>query len=267
MKKGAGALINPAMGIFGLGGLFGGRRAPSAPDPYAMANAQLGLNRDTAFGSLINQSGPFGSVNYSRDKEGQISANTTLDPQAQQARDMAGQRLSLFGQRYGGTGPDFSGDRQRIEDELYKRYSSRLDPQYGERERALMSRLEAQGVVQGSQPFQRAMDDFNRERRSAYDEARSSAVLGGGEEQSRLFGMDSARRGQDFGEIGGLFGLSSANAPQAVGHAGIGSPDLMSAIMQNYGLQLGAHNAREQGRTQLLSSLFQLPMAFAGGGG
>lgn len=265
LKKGAGALISPSLGMFGLGGLMRGGRAPSAPDPYAMADAQMRVNKDAARLSMVNQRGPFGSVNYSEGPDGRFTATTTLDPTAQRARDMAGERLGMFSSRFG-TGPsDFSGDRSRVEDAVYSKFSSRLDPQYQDRERSLMSRLAAQGIVQGSEAYQKELDNFNRERRSAYDEARTSSVLAGGDEQSRLFDMGSRERGQQFGEIGSLFGLSAANAPQAVGHAGVGSPDLMAAIMNQYNQKMGAHNAREQGKTQLLSSLFSLPMMFAGG--
>lgn len=271
-KKYGGSVLGG--GILGgqLGGLFGlgGGSGPKAPDPYAMADAQMKINRDAARMSMVNQEGPFGSVNYSEGPNGMFTAKTSLDPAGQAAiggaRQMAGDRLSMFNTKYAGDGSDYSGDRQRIEDELYKRYSSRLDPEYGERERAMLSRLEAQGITQGSEAYKRNMDDFNRDRRSAYDEARSSSILGGGAEQSRLFDMFSRQRGQEFGEVGSLFNLGQlGNTPQAIGHAGIGSPDLMGAITGNYQAQLGADAARQAGRAQLLGGLLSLPFAFAGG--
>ena len=48
-------------------------KAPSPPDPYEQANAQAGANRDAAIsGAIINnidESSPFGSVDYTRDGE------------------------------------------------------------------------------------------------------------------------------------------------------------------------------------------------------
>lgn len=271
LKKYGGSYLAGGLAGVGLQKFMGGGGKPRAPDPYAMANAQMGMNKDAAFGSLINQSGPFGSVNYGKNPDGSFNATTSLDPAGQAAiggaRQMAGDRLSMFNSKYAGDGSDFSGDRQKIEDALYSRMTSRLNPEYDERERAMLSRLEAQGITQGSEAFKRNADDFNRDRRSAYDEARQSAILGGGQEQSRLFDIGSRRRGQEFGEVGSLFNLGQlGNTPQAIGHAGIGSPDLMGAISDQYANKLGAYSAKKQGQAQMLGSLLKLPLMFATGG-
>lgn len=276
LKKYGGAVLGGGAlgGVLGgqLGGMFGmgGGGGPKAPDPYAMADAQMKINRDAARMSMVNQQGPFGSVNYSEGPNGMFTATTSLDPAGQAAiggaRQMAGDRLSMFNSKYAGEGSDFSGDRQRIEDAMYSRMTSRLNPEYDERERAMLSRLEAQGITQGSEAFKRNADDFNRDRRSAYDEARQSAILGGGQEQSRMFDMGSRQRGQEWGEVGSLFNLGQlGNTPQAIGHAGIGSPDLMGAINNQYQGQLGAYSAKKQGQAQLLGGLLKLPLMFAGG--
>lgn len=225
---------------------------PQPPDPNQIANAQMRINRDAARMSLINQEGPFGSLNYTEGPNGQFTARQSLDPSETGAvfgaRAGANQKLGDFLSRYKGTGSDFSADRDRIEDTLYQRNTSRLDPQYQDREKQLSSRLAAQGITQGSRAYQTALDDFNRERRGAYDEARQSAILGGGAEQSRLFDMSARQRGQEFGEIGGLFDLGriARFTPQGQGNAGIGAPDFMGASQQQYQGQLGAFNHQQQ---------------------
>lgn len=242
-----------------FGSLFGGGggKYPNAPDPYRLAEQQFNYNRLAP----VNQSGPFGSLNYTTGPDGRLTATTTLDPAGQAAiggaREGANQRLAKFLQSYGGERPDFSADRGRIEDELYKRFSSRLDPEYQDRERATLSRLEAQGITQGSGAFQNAMDNFNRDRRSAYDEARTSSVLGGGAEQSRLFDMFSQARGQDMSDIGSLFNLGQlGNAPQGVSQ--IGAPDFMGAANNQYLGQIGAYNNRQQQQGAQQQGLFDL---------
>lgn len=228
-----------------LGGVgadyFSGVKMPRAPKPGVLADTQLGYNKDAAFGSLINQNGPFGSLNYTKNPDGTFNANTSLDPAGQRAvggaREGAGNMLAEF--LAGGDG------RQRTEDAIYGRYTSRLNPEWDERERATLSRLETQGITQGSKAYNDAMDRLSRERSTAYDDARTSAVLGG-----------SAERTARMGEIGSMFNLGQLfNTPQAVGHAGIGAPDFMGAAMGTYNAKLKAASAENAARAQLLSSI------------
>lgn len=73
---------------------------------------------------------------------------------------------------------DWSADRQRVEDALMGRLSTQLD-----RDRsALEQRLANQGITIGSDAYTRAMDDFSR----SSSDARTSAILGAGQEQNRL---------------------------------------------------------------------------------
>ena len=67
--------------------------APSAPDPYQSANAQTGLNKDTAIANAnlghVNQYTPFGNLTWDQtgtnsDGTPQYSATSTLSPQMQQ---------------------------------------------------------------------------------------------------------------------------------------------------------------------------------------
>lgn len=82
---------------------------------------------------------------------------------------------------------DFSQDRQRVEEALY----SRLNPQLERDRAALESTLVNQGFARGSEAFNREMDAFNRQA----NDARMGVVRAGGEEQSRLAGLDFQRFG------------------------------------------------------------------------
>lgn len=87
---------------------------------------------------------------------------------------------------------DFSADRQRVEQAIY----SRLEPQFQRDEAAMRSRLANQGITPGSEAYNRDLDAFNRAR----EDARQQAILAGGAEQSRLFGLGLAARQQGVGE-------------------------------------------------------------------
>ncbi|MBT8152754.1 tail fiber domain-containing protein [Epibacterium ulvae] len=96
-------------------------------------------------------------------------------------------------------GTDFSQDRQRVEDALLER----LNPSLERDQEALEARLASQGIRRGSAAFSDAFEDFGRQR----NDARLAAVLGAGQEQSRLAGLEAQRaqfensaQAQNFGQ-------------------------------------------------------------------
>lgn len=111
------------------------------------------------------------------------------------------------------TNGDYSADRQRVEDALYGRQTSRLDPQFVKAEADIKTDLTNRGIPEGSAAWNNAMESFGRSKTDAYDAARSSAIAAGGTEQSRMFADALAGRQQGFTETttAGQFG----NAAQA----------------------------------------------------
>ena len=89
-----------------------------------------------------------------------------------------------------GLSNDFSGDRQRVEDALYSRSTSRLDPQFEMGQRDLETKLYNQGVQPGTEAWNRELASLSKQKQDAYIGARTDAITGGGQEQSRLYGMD-----------------------------------------------------------------------------
>jgi hypothetical protein len=80
-------------------------------------------------------------------------------------------------------GPDdFSADRQRVEQAVM----SRMQPQIEQSRAAMAQRLADQGIPAGSEAYKRQMDELGQQE----NDARMQAILAGGQEQSRLFGMD-----------------------------------------------------------------------------
>lgn len=82
-------------------------------------------------------------------------------------------------------GTNFSQDRRRVEDAIMRRAQRGLDAD----KRALEARLADQGIEIGSAAYQSAMDDYNR----GVNDMRTSAILAGGDEQSRLVGLAADR--------------------------------------------------------------------------
>jgi hypothetical protein len=92
---------------------------------------------------------------------------------------------------------DWSTDRLRVENAL----NSRMNPQLDRDRASLENTLVNQGFSRGSEAFNTNMDEFNRQA----NDARMQSIVAGGQEQSRLagldfqqFGLQNDARTQDF---------------------------------------------------------------------
>lgn len=182
-------------------------------------------------------------------------------PGYQQALELGhlGNRPSLDFSGLPDLNTDFSGERSRVEDALYQQQSTRLDPEWQQRERALTDRLYSQGIREGSEAWTKAFDDFNRQRNQAYEGARLSSITGAGQEHSRLFGMSSQARGQMATEALASAGFSLDERSQGVAEA-LTQGNFANAVTQlerNYGLdRQAAINMATQLENQMKSQEF-----------
>lgn len=99
---------------------------------------------------------------------------------------------------------DFSDDRQRVEDALM----ARMDPGLQQDRDALENRLASQGIRIGSPAYAAAMDDLNR----SSNDARMSAILSAGQEQTRLTNMDAQRAAFENSAQAQQYGQNANNA-------------------------------------------------------
>lgn len=144
--------------------------------------------------------------------------NTIADPSRGVQYDVSNPTTAAQGSVAGRF--DQSGDQ--VSDALYRRQTAMLDPQYQQQEADMVSRLANQGIMQGSEAYNREMDNFRRSRDSAYGDARDRAILASGQEQSRLYNLglasaDLANRvnQQEFQQALARTGLSNeANAQE-----------------------------------------------------
>lgn len=126
--------------------------------------------------------------------------------QRQMSLDMSG--VPQFTGQIAGAGPitrdygpedGFSEDRRRVEEALL----SRLNPDLEREREALRTELINQGISLGSTAYDRGMDIYGRQA----NDARYGAILAGGQEQSRLMGLErdrayfqNAAQQQQFGQ-------------------------------------------------------------------
>ncbi|QAX31315.1 hypothetical protein [Leisingera sp. NJS204] len=131
--------------------------------------------------------GGFGSVTRGIDDAGQI-----------------GQRIEDGGALTRSYGNDFSEDRNKVEDALMER----MQPGLQRDRKALETRLASQGIRIGSEAYQSAMGDHGRQA----NDARLSAILGAGQEHSRLSGMEAQRAQFENSAQAQQFGQNAAQA-------------------------------------------------------
>lgn len=90
--------------------------------------------------------------------------------------------------------------RKAVEDAYYQRQTSRLDPQYGQAEADLRTRLANEGLTPGSEAYNREIEQFGRAKNDAYAGARNDATTNSTSELAKLFGMGLSARQQGVAE-------------------------------------------------------------------
>lgn len=191
-------------------------------------NANIAQQNNVANNPNISGIGGGRTVTY--DENGQPTVNVTMGDAEKSAYDKFLQMAQApvdFSSLPSLTN-DFSADRQRIEDELYAAQQRRLDKEFGAAEEDFARKMSNQGIVPGSELYNKLRSKFDEEKTGAYRGAREGAMQMAGAEQQRMFGNQMASRQQGFTEMdysrtnpmnmfGGLMGLG-ANMTSAFGN-------------------------------------------------
>lgn len=195
---------------------MGSSKAPPAPDYVGAANAQGAANLQAAQASgRINNPNvynPYGTqtVVWSGD---QPSIYQTLNPDQQsilnretigkQVAGDAGINAAYQVRNNLSQGLDFSGlpgapqSAGQRRDDVIKAMMSRIDTDTAGQRDAKNSELIAAGIRPGTRAYDSAMTQIDRQ----YNDARNNAILAGGQEATRDFGMDSQTRQQAISEL------------------------------------------------------------------
>jgi hypothetical protein len=276
-------------------------KAPTPPDPAKTAAAQGKENVNTAVAnatmSMVNQRGPDGSLTYNQvggytDPNGNFipryEAVTALSDDAQKRYDttnrvqqnmanagdtLSQQIMSTTGQPISYEGlPELAGSggyeaaRKSVEDAIY----SRLNPQMDRARATLETTLANRGIRPGSEAYDRAM----RNAGETENDARMQAVLAGGQEQSRMAGLDSSTRAQMLGErtsqanepinrLSAILSGTQVNTPQYQTYTPQGMPttDVAGIAANNFSQQQQNYQAKLQQQGAMYGGLFGLASA------
>lgn len=266
-----------------------GGSAPAAPDPAATAAAQSAANKETAIAqqrlNMINQVTPWGTVTYSPTGEtfdgiDQYQQTLQLSPEqmrllgleqgiSEGALNLGTEQIGRISDALSGPLPTINDEtRQRVEDALFERSTAQLDPVYDAQLRRLETQLVNQGFSRGSEGYNREIENFRRSRGNAYQDALNDAIAGGGAEQSRLFGLETAARAVPVNELAALLGTSGGViAPQTAPppQTGVAPTDVIGPTALSYQGALNAYGERQANQRAQLGSIFGLGSSTLGG--
>lgn len=285
-------------------------KPPDPPDPKKTAQAQGAANKETAIAQAIlnntQQVTPYGTSSFeeigtSRGTP-QFRQTISLSPAQQRILDLqqqlsqstyglGNQQLGNIAQtvsqplNFDGATPlpgqgDFAAERQRVEDALYDRATSRLDPRFETERRRMETDLVNRGFTPGTEAYDRALDSYNRSRNDAYQQARNAAIGAAGAEQSRLYSQALSgrqqgiqetltQRNQPINELAALLGTSPGVQMPSFSQpaqTGIAPTDVVGPINMAYQGELNAYNQQQNARNSAMGGLFGLGGSVLGAG-
>jgi len=257
---------------------MGKSSAPPAPDYASAAKETAAGNIDAArvatTANRVNYNTPYGSLNYSQDPSNQDkwSADVQFSPEqqglfAQQNKTSAG-LAGLQDQAMGRvsdmqSNPFDFGSVQDVQDKAYGAYTSRLDPQWNQRQSGLENQLANQGIARGTEAYTNAMRDFNFGRNDAYQQANVAAI----NTAPQTMQMASALRNMPLNELNALRTGSQVTNPtfnNVPSQATTAGPDMLGAANQGYNAAVSANNAQNAQSGQLFGGLMGLGGAALG---
>jgi hypothetical protein len=148
-------------------------------------------------------------------------------------------------------------------DAAYKSATARLDPQYANYQSDMDAKLANQGVVQGSEAYNRAQDELGRQRTDAYGQAENSAYQQGLAAQQQGYGQALSTRQQGATEATTAGTFLNAAQQQQFDQMSQSGAFANAAQAQAYAQQLSGASANNAARAQGLqeqSTLATMPL-------
>jgi len=252
---------------------------PAAPDPVATANAQTASNVKTSTTqqqlNMVDQTNPYGSQNYTQtgtwaDGTPKFAMNTTLSAPEQRNQDQQWEFDNLTNQLginqtkklTGMLDTPFKLGNEATESRIMELGRKRLDPMLAERSAGLESKLYNQGVMPGTEAYDRAMRADTQGQNDAFNEL----LLSG---RSLANTELTAERNQPINEITALMSGGQVNQPQFgnTPQTSVANTDVAGITQAGYENSLTPWKAENDSRNAMMGGLFSLGGAALGGWG
>jgi len=232
--------------------------APKPPDPYATSAAQTQSNQQTAsYNAALNRvdtytpygnsiytvtgKDPTGAPTYRQDINLTPMAQQQLDTEQAQNAKLAGLGETLYNQAKGNFNTPLDNgatNGQAAQNAYYSKQTAFLDPQFQHGQDDLDTRLANQGIMQGTTAYNRAQDDFGRQKEFAYGQARDQAILNGQDQQAKSLAIAQQLRQMPLNELNALRTGTQINNPsfQPTAQANANPTDVSGNIWNAYNI-------------------------------
>jgi hypothetical protein len=252
---------------------------PPAPDPVKTAQAQTESNVKTSTTqqqlNMVDQVNPYGTQSYTQngtwaDGTPRYSMKTELSAPEQRNQDQQWEFDNLTNQLginqtkklTGLLDTPFKLDNAATEGRLMELGRKRLDPVLQERNAALESKLYNQGVMPGTEAYDRAMRADTEGQNDAYNQL---LLTGRGQANTEL----TAERNQPINEITALMSGGQVNQPQFgnTPQTSVANTDIAGITQQGYENSLIPWKQENASKAAMMGGLFSLGGAALGGWG
>jgi hypothetical protein len=253
--------------------------APAAPDPVKTAEAQSASNVKTSTTqqqlNMVDQTNPYATQSYKQtgtwaDGTPKFSMTTAFSPEEKAKQDQQWEFDKLTNQLginqtkklTGILDTPFKIDNAATESRLMELGRKRLDPLLAERNAALESKLYNQGVMPGTEAYDRAMRADTEGQNDAYNEL---LLRGRGLANTEL----QAERNQPINEITALMSGGQVNQPQFgnTPQTSVANTDVAGITQSAYENSLIPWKQKNAEKAAMMGGLFSLGGAALGGWG
>jgi hypothetical protein len=245
--------------------------APAPPDPVATAKAQTESNVKTATTqqqlNMVDQTNPYGSVSYTQtgrwdDGTPKFAATTTLSPEEQRNQDQQWEFDNLTNtlginqtkKLTDHLGKPIELGNEATEARLMELGRKRMDPMFAERRASLETKLYNQGVMPGTEAYDREMRRLSEGENDAYN-----SLLLSGRAQSVQEGL--TERNQPINEVTALMSGGQVTQPNFVGTptTNVAGTDIAGLTMDAYKYgPLANWQAQNANRQAMMGGIFGL---------
>lgn len=246
-----------------------GGSAPATPDPYKTASAEAQFNRPDTYspsGSGIRQGYTDASGKFVAGvaPEGFQSAQKYLESDSERAIREALEPASIdltnrvIADNISGM-PDAARvkDRSDVAGDLFNRTFSLMAPGIDQSNSRLLTNLQGRGIPIGSEAFNDAYGDQQRQTQDTISRLAMDANINAGQEQSRQFGLDQSARSGAISELIAAMG-GGYNPPNSVPSGQAAGINYSGLVGDKYKADVAQYNADQEAKMGTASALGSL---------
>lgn len=244
----------------------GSSQAPAAPDPYKTASTEAQFNRLDTYGpsgsgQRYGYTNAQGKFVQGLPPQGYQSAVTTVESDLDRSLRSILEPASLDLTRRVVTdnitnmpnAPRVQ-DRGTVANDIFNRNLSMMMPEITRGETRLLTNLQSRGLPLGSDAFTEAYGAQQRQTQDTVSRLAQDANVAAGQEQSRLFSLDSASRSGAVAELVAAMG-GGYNPPSSVPSGAAPSVNYSNLANSKYQADLSQYNADRQQKSNTASAL------------